>query len=65
MVHNTHNYWGFDLFPSSGNVENRNMTFRKLDLFPSSSEGGRRHILIWAPSEKTYLSGWTLSKGLN
>jgi hypothetical protein len=38
MVHNTQNYWGFGLFPSSGILEN--MTFRKLDLFPSSREGG-------------------------
>jgi hypothetical protein len=31
-------YWVFGLFPSSGILENT--TFRKLDLFPSSGEGG-------------------------
>jgi hypothetical protein len=30
----------FGLFPSSGVLESRNTTFRKLDLFPSSGEGG-------------------------
>jgi hypothetical protein len=34
---NTQNYWVLGLFPSSGILEN---TFRKLDLFPSSGEGG-------------------------
>jgi hypothetical protein len=38
MVYNTQNYWVFGLFPSSGTLENT--TFRKLDLFPSSGEGG-------------------------
>jgi hypothetical protein len=38
MVYNTHNYWVFGLFPSSGILEN--ITFLKLDLFPSSGEGG-------------------------
>jgi hypothetical protein len=28
------------LFPSSGVFGSRNATFRKLDLFPSSGEGG-------------------------
>jgi hypothetical protein len=32
------NCWVFGLFPSSGILENT--TFRKLDLFPSSVEGG-------------------------
>jgi hypothetical protein len=32
------NYWIFLLFPSSGILENT--TVRKLDLFPSSGEGG-------------------------
>jgi hypothetical protein len=41
MAHNTQNYWGFGLCPSSGILENRKQTtFRKLDLFPSSGEGG-------------------------
>jgi hypothetical protein len=30
----------FGLFPSSGVLGGRNTTFRKLDLFPSSGEGG-------------------------
>jgi hypothetical protein len=38
MVCNTQNYWVLGLFPSSGILENT--TFRKLDLFPSSDEGG-------------------------
>jgi hypothetical protein len=38
MVHNTQIYWVLGLFPSSGILENT--TFRKLDLFPSSEEGG-------------------------
>jgi hypothetical protein len=32
------NYWVFSLSPSSGILENT--TFRKMDLFPSSGEGG-------------------------
>jgi hypothetical protein len=35
---NKENYWVFGLFPSSGILENT--MFRKLDLFPSSGEGG-------------------------
>jgi hypothetical protein len=38
MVYNTQNYWVFGFFPSSGILDNT--TFRKLDLFPSSDEGG-------------------------
>jgi hypothetical protein len=40
MVYNTQNYcfFFFLLFPSSGILENT--TFRKLDLFPFSGEGG-------------------------
>jgi hypothetical protein len=38
MVYNTQNYCVLGLFPSSGILEN--MTIRKLDLFPSSDEGG-------------------------
>jgi hypothetical protein len=44
----THNYWVFGFFPSSGIL--KNTTFRKLDLFPSSGEGG---------GEDTY-SVWSL-----
>jgi hypothetical protein len=35
----------FGFFPSSGILGNRNTTFRKLDLFPSSGEGGRTQSL--------------------
>jgi hypothetical protein len=38
MVYNTQNYWVLGIFPSSGILENT--TFPKLDLFPSSGEGG-------------------------
>jgi hypothetical protein len=43
------NFWVSGLYPSSGVW--RNMTFQKLDLFPSSGKkvGGRRHLLSWAP----------------
>jgi hypothetical protein len=37
----TKNYWVIGLCPSSGILETRNTTFRKLDLFPSSGEGGK------------------------
>jgi hypothetical protein len=43
---NPQNYWVFGLFPSSGILENT--MFRKLDLFPSSGEGG---------GEDTYSAG--------
>jgi hypothetical protein len=33
------------LRPSSGILETKNTTFRKLDLFPSSGEGG--HLFCW------------------
>jgi hypothetical protein len=38
-----------DFFPSSGVPGSRNTQFRKLDLFPFSGEGRRRHLLSWAP----------------
>jgi hypothetical protein len=40
MVYRTQNYWVFGHFPLFGVVESRNTTFWKLDLFPSSREGG-------------------------
>jgi hypothetical protein len=47
MVHNTE-LLGFRTFPSSIVLENT--TFRKLDLFPSSGEGGgEKNLLSWAP----------------
>jgi hypothetical protein len=38
MEYNTQNYRVFGLFPSFGILENT--TFRKMDFFPSSGEGG-------------------------
>jgi hypothetical protein len=38
MMYDTQNYWVFGLFTSAGILENT--TIRKLDLFPSSGEGG-------------------------
>jgi hypothetical protein len=49
MVYNTQNYWVFEL-PSSGILENT--TFRKLDLFPSSGEGGGEDIYSVGPLRK-------------
>jgi hypothetical protein len=39
----------FGLFPSPGVLGSGNTTFRKLELIPSSSVGGRKHLLSWAP----------------
>jgi hypothetical protein len=47
----TQNYWGFGRFPSSGILENT--TFRKLDLFPSSGEGGGEDIYSVVPLRKS------------
>jgi hypothetical protein len=45
--------------PDSTELEDKNMTFRKLDLFPSSGEG--RHLLCWVPyKELTSITGVTL-----
>jgi hypothetical protein len=46
----TQNYWGFGLFPSSDILENT--TFRKLDLFPSSGEGGEKTPTQLGPLER-------------
>jgi hypothetical protein len=62
----TQNYWVFGPFSSSGVLRNRNMTFRKLNLFPSSGEGGRRHLLSVGPEkERISITGLALSKGPN
>jgi hypothetical protein len=45
MVCNTHYYKASELCPSSGFLRTDNTTFRKLDLFPSSGEGGRSPTL--------------------
>jgi hypothetical protein len=52
MVCNTQNYWVFGHFPSSGILENRNTTFRKLDLFPSSGERGEKTPTQLGPLER-------------
>jgi hypothetical protein len=51
MVYNTQNYRVWGLFPSSGILEN--MTFRKLDLFPSSGEGGGENTYSVGPLRKS------------
>jgi hypothetical protein len=51
MVCNTQNYWVFGLFPSSGILENT--TFRKLDLLPSSDEGGGEDTYSVGPFRKS------------
>jgi hypothetical protein len=50
MVYNTQNYWVFGLF-QSGILEN--MTFQKLDLFPSSGEGGGEDTYSVGPLRKS------------
>jgi hypothetical protein len=40
VVYSTQKYRVSGLFPSSGVLGSRNTTFRKLDLFPFSGEGG-------------------------
>jgi hypothetical protein len=51
MVYNTQNYWAFGLFPSSGILGNT--TFRTLDLFPSSDEGGGKDTYSVGPRRKS------------
>jgi hypothetical protein len=46
----TQNYWVFGHFPSSGILENT--TFRKLDLFPFSGEGGGEDTYSVGPLRK-------------
>jgi hypothetical protein len=45
----------FGLCPSSGILENRNTTFRKLDLLPSSDEREKTPTLL-GPLERTNLN---------
>jgi hypothetical protein len=59
MVYNTQNYWGFGLFTSSGILGNT--TFRKLDLFPSSGEGGGEDTYSVGPLERANLNHWILT----
>jgi hypothetical protein len=57
MVYNTQNYWVFGLF-LSGILENT--TFRKMDLFPFSDEGGGE-VTQLGPLERANLNHWTTS----
>jgi hypothetical protein len=52
----TQNYWVFGLYTSSGILEN--MTFRKLDLFLSSGEGGGEDTSQLGPLERANLNYW-------
>jgi hypothetical protein len=46
--------------PNSEELDDKNTTFRKLDLFPSSGEG--RHLLCWVPlKELTSITGQPMS----
>jgi hypothetical protein len=51
---NSQNFSG--LFPSSGIP--KNTTFRKLDLFPSSGEGGEKILTQLGPLERANLNHW-------
>jgi hypothetical protein len=53
------NYWAFGLSPLSGVLGSRNMTFQKLDLFPSSGEDGQKIPAQLGPSERVNLNHWT------
>jgi hypothetical protein len=50
MVNNTRNFWVSGLYPSSGVW--RNMTFRKLDRFPSSGKRGEEDTYSDGPHRK-------------
>jgi hypothetical protein len=54
MVYNTQNYWGFGLFSLSCILENT--TFRKLDLFPFSGEGGGEDTYSVGPLDTANLN---------
>jgi hypothetical protein len=55
LVQNSQNFSG--LFPSSCIL--KNTTFRKLDLFPSSGEGGEKTPTQLSPLERANLNHWT------
>jgi hypothetical protein len=56
MVHNTQNYWFLRLCLSSGILETKKQTFRKLDLFPSS--GGGKTTTQMGPLETANINHW-------
>jgi hypothetical protein len=47
ITHRINGFLDFIHHLDSKELEDKNMTFRKLDLFPSSGEG--RHLLCWVP----------------
>jgi hypothetical protein len=55
VVQNSQNFSG--LFPSS--CIPKNTTFRKLDLFPSSGEGGEKTPTQLGPLERANFNHWT------
>jgi hypothetical protein len=55
---NSQNFSG--LFPSSG-IPKKNTTFRKLDLFPSSGEGGEKTPTQLGPLERANLNHWSVN----
>jgi hypothetical protein len=56
----TQNYWDVGLFSLSGILEKRNMTFRKLNLFSFSDEGGKTPIQL-GHFERAKLNHWISS----
>jgi hypothetical protein len=56
MVYSALNNWVFGLCPSSGILEIKNTTFRKLDLFPSSGERDRETPTLLGPLERANLN---------
>jgi hypothetical protein len=46
-THRSNGFLGFVHRPDSKELEDKNTTFRKMDLFPSSGE--ERHLLCWVP----------------
>jgi hypothetical protein len=58
MVYNIQNRWIYGLCPSSGILNTKNITFRKLDLFRSLGEWKETPPLL-GPLESANLNHWT------
>jgi hypothetical protein len=58
-MYNTQNRWVSGLCPSSGILNTRNTTRRRLDLFPSSREGRQTPTLLGL-LERANLNHWTI-----
>jgi hypothetical protein len=59
VIYRINGFSDFVHHPDSEESENKNTTFRKPDLFPSSGEG--RHLLCWVPyKELTSILTWNL-----